>query len=191
MVCPSWLSFILYNPVRKIFTDREAILAESGITENSVVLEVGAGNGFLTEELATHAKKVYAVELQAGMIRKLKSRIARFGERVAVIKGDIASLSLDEGFADVCILYYSFHEFDDKEKAAEAISRAVKPGGIVSIYEPTLEVGKSSMMKTMMMFKQRNFVAFVEKNGILTRFVSLKKNISPELCGAVKRSPHE
>lgn len=86
MVCPSWLAFILYNPVRKAFTEREKILDESGIAKDSVVLEVGAGNGFLTEALAEHARKVYAVELQDGMIKMLKRRIARFGEKVSIIK---------------------------------------------------------------------------------------------------------
>lgn len=113
MVCPSWLAFILYNPVRKALTERGKILDESGSTKDSVVLEVGAGNGFLTEALAEHARKVYAVELQEGMIKKLKRRIARFGEKGSIIKGDIATMSLDQALADVCLLYYSFHGFGE------------------------------------------------------------------------------
>lgn len=42
-VCPSWLSFILYNPDRKVFTDREKVLDESGVIADSIVLEVGGG----------------------------------------------------------------------------------------------------------------------------------------------------
>jgi len=60
MVCPSWLSCILYNPARKASTDRRRIMSESKISGKSVVLEVGAGNGFLTEVLAEHAAKVGA-----------------------------------------------------------------------------------------------------------------------------------
>jgi ubiquinone/menaquinone biosynthesis C-methylase UbiE len=175
VVCPSWLSFILYNPVRKAFTRREAILNESGVTGNSIVLEVGAGNGFLTEALAKRSRKVYAVELQEGMIRKLRKRIARFGEKVSIIKGDISLISLDEELADVCILYYSFHEFGDKEKAADTISRAIKYGGLISIYEPTFEVGKRSMQRTATLFEQRGFAQAQEKEGLFTRFMSLKK----------------
>jgi ubiquinone/menaquinone biosynthesis C-methylase UbiE len=175
MVCPSWLSFILYNPVRKALTDRTRILGETGVTKDSVVLEVGAGNGFLTEMLAESAKKVYAVELQEGMIRKLKRRVVRFGERVSVIKGDIAVTSLKEGFADVCLLYYSFHEFDNQEQAAETIGRAVRSGGIVAIYEPTIEVGRLAMLRTASLFEKRNFLKETEKSGIFTRFVRLRK----------------
>jgi len=176
MVCPSWLSFILYNPARKMFTDREAILNESGVTENSVVLEVGAGNGFLTEALAERSGKVYAIELQEGMIRKLGRRIARFKEKVSIIKGDISLIPLDEKLVDICILYYSFHEFGDKEKAADTISRAIKYGGLLSIYEPTFEVGKRSMQRTAMLFEQRGFVQAQEKEGLFTRFMSFRKS---------------
>jgi tRNA A58 N-methylase Trm61 len=176
MVCPSWFSFILYNPIRKVFTDRRKVLNESGVSGESFVLEVGAGNGFLTEMLAKHAKKVYAVELQEGMIRKLKRRIAGFGPKVTVIRGDIASIVLEEGFADVCILYYSFHEFSDQNKAVENIDKAVKPGGIVSIYEPTMEVGKHSILHTVLLFEQRGFVKLREEHRMLTRFVSMRKS---------------
>jgi len=175
MVCPSWLSFLLYNPVRKYLTDRKRVLAESGVTKSSVVIEVGAGNGFLTEALAERTLKVYAVELQEGMVRKLKRRIGRFGEKVSIIKGDIASAPLDEGFADVCILYYSFHEFGNKERSADAIMRALKKGGMLSIYEPTIEVGKQSMLKTSLLFEERGFKKVRERDDFFTRFVSLRK----------------
>lgn len=175
MVCPSWLSFILYNPVRKYFTDRKRVLTESGVSASSVVVEVGAGNGFLTEALAEHALKVYAVELQEGMIRKLKLRVKRFGEKVSIIKGDIALVSLDEGCADVCILYYSFHEFGNKRQAVDAIVKALKKGGMISIYEPTMEVGKQSMLKTSLLFEKKGFEKVRERDNFFARFVSLRK----------------
>jgi SAM-dependent methyltransferase len=174
-VCPSWLSFILYNPVRKAFTDRGKVLTESGVTSDAVVLEVGAGNGFLTEFLAERARKVYAVELQDGMIRKLRNRTLQFGDKVSIIPGDIASISLKEEFADLCLLYYCFHEVSDKIKAADNISKAVKTGGILSIYEPAMEVGKPFMQKTAAMFGQRGFRKEVERDRFFTRFVRLRK----------------
>ncbi len=174
-VCPSWLSFVLYNPVRKALTNREEILTESGVTDDTVVLEVGAGNGFLTEVLAERAKKVYAVELQDGMIRKLRKRVEFFGNKVCVIRGDISSVVLEEDFADVCIVYYSFHEVSDKINAADNISEAVKKGGILSIYEPTIEVGKLDMKKTAAMFEKRGFTKEMERARVFTRFVKLRK----------------
>lgn len=175
-ICPSWLSFILYNPIRKALTDREKILDECGITPHSTVLEVGAGNGFLTEVVAQRAKKVHAVELQDGMVRKLKKRVQRFGDKVDIVQGDIASHSIGDEFVDVCLMYYSFHEVINKNEAAEIMRKAIKMGGILSIYEPTIEVKKSDMQKTTVMFEGMGFKKEMEWNRFFTRFVRLRKH---------------
>lgn len=175
VVCPSWLSFILYNPLRKILTDRGKVFEESGITCDSVVLEVGAGNGFFTEVLAKHAKKVYSVELQRGMVGKLKRRVSGFGDKVSIIECDIAACGIEDKVADVCLMYYSFHEVKDKAGAVRAISRALKEGGSLSVYEPTIEVNARGMRNTMEMFENAGFKRETERNGLFTRFVKLRK----------------
>ena len=175
VVCPSWLSFILYNPVRKIITNRQKVLEESGISHDSVVLEVGAGNGFFTEVLAEHARKVYSVELQRGMVEKLKKRVARFGDRVSMIECDIAACGIEDKVADVCLMYYSFHEVKDKAGAVSTISRALKGEGLISVYEPTIEVNKKEMLNTARMFENAGFRKEGERNGLFTRFVKLRK----------------
>jgi tRNA A58 N-methylase Trm61 len=178
MVCPSWFSFILYNPIRKAFTDRNKIIAESGVTSTSVVLEVGAGNGFLTETLAEYAQKVYALELQQGMVRKLQKRVHRYGSKVEIIHSDIAAYNVQEAFADVCIMYYSFHEISDKAEAVQNIGKAVKMNGLLSVYEPTVEVTKSNMEKILRLFKDIGFEREVGWSHLLTRFMRLRKSVS-------------
>lgn len=174
-VCPSWLSFVLYNPVRLKFTDREKILDESGITRDSIVLEVGAGNGFMTEIIAEHSKKVVCVELQDGMIRKLKKRVSGFGNKVEIIKADIASYRAGEAFADACMLYYSFHEVSNKSGAVINISQAIRRNGILSIYEPTVEVREGAMRTTIDMFRDTGFEKELEYSTLFTRFARLRK----------------
>jgi tRNA A58 N-methylase Trm61 len=178
MVCPSWFSFILYNPIRKAFTDRNKIIAESGVTSTSVVLEVGAGNGFLTETLAENAYKVYALELQQGMVKKLQKRVHRFGSKVEIIHRDIAAYKIEEAFADVCIMYYSFHEVSDKAEAARNIGKAVKMNGLLSVYEPTIEVTKSNMEEILRLFKDMGFVREADWSHLFTRFMRLRKSVS-------------
>lgn len=174
-LCPPRLSFILYNPVRKALTDRAKVLDESCIRSDSVVLEVGAGNGFFTEVLAERAKKVYAVELQDEMVRKLTKRVKRFGAKVDVRHCDIAACDMGIELADVCLMYYSFHEVSNQEDAVKNIGRALKAGGIVSVYEPTIEVDKRVMQNTVKMFENTGFEKDIERDGIFTRFVRLIK----------------
>ncbi len=49
----------------------ETILDTSDITSDDIVVEIGAGLGFVTEHLVKLAKKVYAVELDEDMIKEL------------------------------------------------------------------------------------------------------------------------
>ena len=174
-VCPSWLSFILYNPVRKRFTDRNRVLDESCITPESVVLEIGAGNGFFTEAIAERAKKVIVVELQQGMVRKLRKRVQRFGDAVEIVLADIASVDLTHDMADVCLLYYSFHEISRQDEVAAIIARAVKRGGVLSIYEPSLEVNRKDMEATVSFFRSECFSLEETHDTIFTRSARLRK----------------
>ena len=161
--------------MRKTFSDRRKILRDSGVAEGSAVIEVGAGNGFLTEVLAAVAKKVIVIELQEGMVKKLKKRVSRYAGKVDIITGDIATCGLQAGIADVCLLYYSFHEFSDKPGAVRNIARALKSRGIISLYEPTVEVGKKNMEKTVGMFAEAGFEKELEYATLFTRFVRLRK----------------
>jgi ubiquinone/menaquinone biosynthesis C-methylase UbiE len=180
-VCPSWLSFILYNPVRKRLSDRGKILRESGIAKESAVLEVGAGNGFLTEAIADQARKVVVVEIQEGMVRKLQKRISGFAGKVEIVTADIASYNVQAPFADVCLLYYCFHEVADKPSAVTKITRAVKTGGYLSIYEPGIEVGKKDMIETVRMFTDAGFNKEAEHENMFTRFARLRKTEERQL----------
>lgn len=175
-VCPSWLSCILYNPLRKKFTDRDKILRDSMIGKDSTVLEVGAGNGFLTEAIAETAKKIVIAELQEGMVKKLRRRVEKYGDKIEIITADISSVRLDTGFADVCILYYCFHEIAEQSAAVINIANAVKSRGVLSIYEPTVEVGKKTMAETVNMFNNEGFIKEAGNNGLFTRFVRMRKH---------------
>ena len=50
----------------------QAILDNADISVNDTVVEIGAGVGFVTEELVKHAKKVIAIELDEDAIKELK-----------------------------------------------------------------------------------------------------------------------
>ncbi|OGW55878.1 MAG: hypothetical protein A2Z46_06450 [Nitrospirae bacterium RBG_19FT_COMBO_55_12] len=175
MVCPHWLSFILYNPLRKAFTDRDAVLREAGVGKDSTILEIGAGNGFFTEMLAERAKFVYAVELQEGMVKKLIRRLGKRGDKVKIIQGDVSAYEPGSEVADVCFLYYSFHEVEKQEDAVINIVKAIKANGALAIFEPTIEVSRRAMDKTVRMFEQKGMAAETRRDGIFTRFARLRK----------------
>ena len=58
---------------------------ESGIDENCGVIEIGAGIGVLTAELAKRAKKVVCVELDTRLLPILDETLADF-DNIEIIK---------------------------------------------------------------------------------------------------------
>jgi 23S rRNA (adenine-N6)-dimethyltransferase len=65
----------------------------SGITRGDLVVEIGAGNGVLTRELALRARRVLAIELDGRLAASLRASFAR-SRNVTVVAGDALQVSL-------------------------------------------------------------------------------------------------
>ncbi|MBO3797712.1 MAG: 16S rRNA (adenine(1518)-N(6)/adenine(1519)-N(6))-dimethyltransferase RsmA [Thermoproteota archaeon] len=60
---------------------------------SDVIVEIGAGLGTLTFELAKHGSKVKAVEIDPALVRVLKDRFSAF-QNVEVVQGDFTKIDL-------------------------------------------------------------------------------------------------
>jgi len=87
------------TPSRKLsqhfLVDEKAIqsmIETSELTEKDIVLEIGAGTGFLTRELLSKAGKVIAVELDERLHALLASKLPK--EKLELLKGDYLALKM-------------------------------------------------------------------------------------------------
>jgi 16S rRNA (adenine1518-N6/adenine1519-N6)-dimethyltransferase len=71
----------------------QRLISNASLTEDDVVLEVGAGLGFLTKLLSSKCKKVVAVEVDPNIVRILREQL-RGLPNVDLIEGDILKVSL-------------------------------------------------------------------------------------------------
>lgn len=71
----------------------ERLISYASLGREDVVLEVGAGLGFLTKLLSQACKRVLAVEVDAGLIEILRAELKRV-ENVVLIEGDILKVSV-------------------------------------------------------------------------------------------------
>ena len=71
----------------------ERLADYASLSPSDVVLDAGAGLGFLTEVLAQRSGLVLAVELDRGLVRILRDRLADY-ENVQVIEGDVLRMEL-------------------------------------------------------------------------------------------------
>ena len=75
-------SFLMeQNVIRKI-------AALTNVTKNDIVVEIGAGIGVLTEDLAQTAAKLIAVELDDQLVEVLKDKLLKYNN-VQIYSGDI------------------------------------------------------------------------------------------------------
>jgi 16S rRNA (adenine1518-N6/adenine1519-N6)-dimethyltransferase len=72
-----------------------SVVADSGITADDVVLEIGAGAGTLTRALAKVAKQVIAFEIDKNLEKILGITLAEF-DNVKVVMGDVMKYSMEQ-----------------------------------------------------------------------------------------------
>ena len=71
----------------------QTILDVSDISNNDIVVEIGAGLGFVTEQLVKYAKKVYAVELDEDMVHELSKINA---DNLEIVHNDVLKTDLSQ-----------------------------------------------------------------------------------------------
>ena len=71
----------------------QRLVSHASLTEDDVVLEVGAGLGFLTQLLSSKCKKVISVEVDPKIVRILRKQLHSL-QNVDLIEGDILTVSL-------------------------------------------------------------------------------------------------
>jgi 16S rRNA (adenine1518-N6/adenine1519-N6)-dimethyltransferase len=78
---------------RAIGVSRHSIGGARAVDENSCWVEIGAGHGEMTENLAASGAPVYAIELDAALVAGLR-RLAKQYPNLTVVPGDILELDL-------------------------------------------------------------------------------------------------
>ncbi len=71
----------------------QRLVSHASITKDDIVLEVGAGLGFLTQLLSSKCKKVIAVEVDSTLVSFLRKQLHSL-QNVDLIEGDILKVSL-------------------------------------------------------------------------------------------------
>lgn len=95
-----------------------------GLGERSRVLDLGAGTGIMTRQLAARVGSVVAVEPSAGMRDVLAASLPG----VEALEGSAEAIPLPDASVDAVVVAQAFHWFDAGPALAEA-HRVLAPGG--------------------------------------------------------------
>jgi ubiquinone/menaquinone biosynthesis C-methylase UbiE len=167
------------NPVRAMIQRRfEAPLLErlGGRLVDLDVLEVGCGQGIGTQLLLDRfaARKVVAVDLDEGMLRRASRRLSRYSpERWELRVGDVTNLDLEDHSFDAVVNFAAIHHVPVWQAALKEIHRVLKPGGRFFFEEVTARWIHRWPYRTLFAhprenrFSSREFIDELERVGIM------------------------
>jgi ubiquinone/menaquinone biosynthesis C-methylase UbiE len=109
------------------------------LKKGDVVGDIGSGVGYFTWRMAKRvgpAGKVYASDIQPGMIEQLKKNVAARGlTNVVPVLGTDVDPKLPAGKLDLALLVDVYHEFSQPQQMLAKIREALKPSGRMILLE--------------------------------------------------------
>jgi len=178
-VCPVELANSLDSKIRRWLQNPQRILSPF-VKDGMKVLDVGCGPGFFSVELAkmvgAHGK-VYAVDLQEGMLQKLHDKIQRTSleKIIQLIKCDKDKIVIPEK-VDFILAFYMVHEVPDKDRLFATLKNFLNERGELLIVEPKLfHVSKKEFASTISKAEAVGFKA-AEGSKLPFSFSAVLKN---------------
>jgi ubiquinone/menaquinone biosynthesis C-methylase UbiE len=121
---------------------------QKAIDSGGRVLEIGAGTGRVTIPIAEAGVRVTALDLDRGMLDRLREKVAKLPgdvqSRIALHQADMRSFSLNQQAALVIIPFRAFLHNLTREDQIATLRRAhvhLRPGGelALNVFHPSLE----------------------------------------------------
>ena len=97
------------------------------------VLDLAAGTGVSTVELARGGAEAVACDFSLGMLRA--GRAVRKRQFVPFVAGDATRLPFRDGAFDAAVISFGLRNVDDVQQALREMARVVRPGGRLVICE--------------------------------------------------------
>jgi len=166
-VFPHEMSFLLDLPWRNIMLSPRKLAARLPLTAASRVLEVGAGSGFYSVEVARRVPegRLELLDLQPEMLKKARRKLeARGLSNVGYTLADAGKLPLESDSLDVLYLVAVLGEISDQRAFLREAQRVLKPGGTLSISEHLPDPDFTPFAKVKSLVENEG-VKFLERHG--------------------------
>jgi len=139
---PAFIGHLLDSGYRRRIQPPGQLIERSGVKKGMQVLDLGCGSGAFTPFIARivgEKGKVYALDIQADMLRQLERKLARPENKdiknIKLIEGNAYELPFDNGSIDLVNMVTVLQEIPDRNRALAEVKRVLKPGGLFAVTE--------------------------------------------------------
>lgn len=177
--CPASFAGVLRNPWRRRYIS--PVLDWIGIQEDEQVLELGSGIGVFTLDAARRAGpdgRIIAVDVQPGMVLRLRRRLQRAG--LLNVDTHIAGayhLPLNDASIDRAFLVAVLGEIGDRRRALAELHRVLKPGGVLSITEEFPDPHYRFPFETTREVEEAGFYQCGSRGNLLRYTINFRKEV--------------
>jgi excisionase family DNA binding protein len=128
-VAPEW------EDIRRGYYDesvKNKLVEMKLLKSDMTVMDLGAGDGYLSRAVAGYVKKVVAVDISGEMLRELAKKAATEGiSNIETLESDGCDVPVDSASIDIVCANMYLHHIEDPEQAIKEIKRVLKPKGKV------------------------------------------------------------
>lgn len=147
---------------------REKAAAAANLRPGSVAADLGAGTGFITEELLKHGVRVIAVDQAENMLEQMKKK---FGSKASVEYrlGDAEHLPIESESVNYAFANMYLHHIEHPAVAIQEMVRILKSGGkliITDLNAHNFEFLAKEQHDLWLGFKQQEIKRWFEEAGL-------------------------
>jgi len=139
---PAFIGRLLDSGYRRRIQPPEQLIERSGIKKDMHILDLGCGSGAFTPFIARTVGvkgKVYALDVQADMLKQLERKLAKPENRdiknIKLIEGNAYELPFEDNSLDVVNMVTVLQEIPDRNRALQEVRRVLKRGGFLAVTE--------------------------------------------------------
>lgn len=166
-VFPHELSFFLDLPWRHLTLPPRRLAERLALAPTSRVLEVGAGSGFYSVEIARRVSNGHLelLDLQPEMLEKARRKLEAGGlSNAGYTLADARVLPFAEGAFDTIFLVAVLGEIAGQKAFLGEARRVLTPGGVLSVSEHLPDPDFSPLAKVKSLVEREGF-EFFERHG--------------------------
>jgi ubiquinone/menaquinone biosynthesis C-methylase UbiE len=124
-----------WDQMRKSFFSekvRKVAVAKAEVQAGKLAADIGAGTGFITEELIQNGLKVIAVDQSQAMLDEMKKKFDR-SDSIEYRIGEFNKLPIQSETLDYIFANMYLHHVDSPHETIKEMARTLKSGGKVII----------------------------------------------------------